>query len=87
MSESSRSGGQPPSWVAAGLPQKRAVPCLGEASKALYPPARGILGTAITLSQLTPMRDLSDIYWAEIMSLRLNILNELQQISPCSLVT
>lgn len=43
MSESSRSGGQPPSWVAAGLPQKRGVPRLGEASKDLYPPSQGYL--------------------------------------------
>lgn len=69
------------------VPQRRAVPCLGEASEALHPLAGGTLGTTINLSQLTLMKDFSDVYWAEIMLLRLNILNELQQISPRSLVT
>lgn len=67
--------------------QPRSAPKEGYASKAPHPPAGGTSGTAVTLSQLALTRDFSDVYWAEIMLLRLNILNELQQISPRSLVT
>lgn len=83
----SRAARSDPSWGASGQAQRRLCLAWGKPVETCTPWPWGTSGCAITLSQLKLTWDFSEFYWAENILLRLNILNQLQQISLRSLVT
>lgn len=83
----SRAAMSDPSWGASGQARRRLCPTWGKPVETCTPWPWGSSGAAVALSQLKLTRDFSEFYWAENILLRLNILNQLQQISTHSPVT